>query len=137
MKAADSHLSTFDYDLQMDLATRIRAARRQSGMSQKTMAVQLGVSRGAIANWESSGHAQPSRTNLGKVAAITGVKIEWLARGHGSMIPCPFPDDTTDNGPLIARDAVEARLLNVFRLSSENDKSLIMEVIDSIAALLG
>ena len=121
----------------MDLATRIRTARRHSGMSQKSLAEQLGVSRGAIANWESSGQVRPSRSNLSKIAVVSGVTIEWLARGHGSMIPAPIAEIGTAAGSMIARDPVESRLLNVFRLASENDKSLIMEVIDSIADLLG
>ncbi|MBS0218877.1 MAG: helix-turn-helix transcriptional regulator [Proteobacteria bacterium] len=121
----------------MDLATRIRIARRNSGMSQKSLAERLGVSRGAIANWESSGHARPSRPNLCKVAAITGVTIEWLARGHGSMLPALLPFDLAGNEQMITSDANESRLLSVFRLASVSDKSLIMEVINSIASLLG
>lgn len=120
----------------MDLATRIRTARRKSGLSQKAIAEQLGVSRGAVANWEDTGNGRPSRTNLGRIAIITGVAIDWLARGHGPMqaMPLPLVDQAS---PPVTVDTIETHLLTVFRLASEDDRLLIMEIVDSIANLLG
>lgn len=119
----------------MNLATRIRIARRKSGMSQKTMAEELCVSRGAVANWEGSGRSRPSLTNLCKIAAITGVTVEWLARGNGLINFTSAFDISADTGSRIVSNDIEARLLSIFRLAPEGDRASIMKIIDSIANL--
>ena len=77
------------FNCRMDFSARIRKARRHSGMSQRALAEQLGISRGAVANWEGSRPGRPSTDNLRKMSARTGVSFEWLASGHGEMSPPP------------------------------------------------
>ena len=45
---------------------------------------QTGVTLSTITRWR-KGEAEPSRTNLVKVADKANVKIEWLAAGRGEI----------------------------------------------------
>ena len=69
----------------MDMATRVRVARQRAGMTQSQLAERIGVSRGAVANWEVSQRPRPSASNLVEVATTTEVSVEWLATGRGEI----------------------------------------------------
>ncbi|MGX5731403.1 helix-turn-helix transcriptional regulator [Pseudoxanthomonas beigongshangi] len=69
----------------MDMATRVRVARQRAGMTQSQLAERIGVSRGAVANWEVSQRPKPSASNLVEVATTTEVSVEWLATGRGEI----------------------------------------------------
>lgn len=71
----------------MDMATRVRVARQRTGMTQGQLASRLGVTRGAVANWEVTARPKPSVSNLVEVANTTDVSIEWLATGRGGIVP--------------------------------------------------
>src|SRR5207244_13510331 len=58
------------------LATRIAAARRQIGLTQKDLAVRLGVTLATVARWEAA-TADPA-DRLTDIAAITGKSVPWL-----------------------------------------------------------
>lgn len=60
------------------LGERLRAARTSKGLSQGELAVQVGVSRTAIGQWEVNG-VQPSIERLELAAKILEVRPEWLA----------------------------------------------------------
>ena len=70
----------------MDMATRIRVARRSAGLTQSELAERIGVTRGAVANWEISTRPKPSLGNLVVVATATGVSFEWVATGRGDIL---------------------------------------------------
>jgi transcriptional regulator with XRE-family HTH domain len=70
----------------MKLAMRIRVARRYAKLSQVELAKKLGISRGAVANWESANDAHPAASRMVKLAVLTGVSVEWLVTGRGRMI---------------------------------------------------
>lgn len=70
----------------MKLHERIREARRLLGMSQEAVAAQVGVSRGAVAQWEMPSGTAPSVENLIKMASLSGVSFEWLATGRGAKV---------------------------------------------------
>ncbi|MNM35349.1 anaerobic benzoate catabolism transcriptional regulator [compost metagenome] len=70
----------------MDMATRVRVARQRAGMTQDQLASQVGVTRGAVANWEVSQRPKPSISNLIEVANTTSVSLEWLATGRGGIV---------------------------------------------------
>lgn len=69
----------------MDLETRVRVARQRAGMTQSQLAERIGVTRGAVANWEISKRPKPSVSNLIEIAVATRVSFEWLATGRGDM----------------------------------------------------
>ncbi|MEL6365190.1 MAG: helix-turn-helix transcriptional regulator [Pseudomonadota bacterium] len=62
------------------LGDRIRLARRARGLSQAELAIRLGVSQPAVANWESGAH-DPRHVILGKLAKTLEVSRAWLAQG--------------------------------------------------------
>lgn len=66
------------------LGERIRAARERSGLSQAALGRLFGISREAVAQWE-SGRNAPTADKLGRLAAETKVNVEWLMTGAGTM----------------------------------------------------
>jgi transcriptional regulator with XRE-family HTH domain len=65
------------------IGERIRQARKSRGMSQADLAVRIGVSQPAIANWESGVH-DPRRLTLAKLADALEAPLDWLAAGDRS-----------------------------------------------------
>lgn len=99
----------------MRSAARIRTARRRAGLSQKDLAAQLGVSRGAVANWESAKGVLPATERLQHLAHVTGMAFEWLATGRGAIQYQPSLDDIPAAELEIVEDPMELRLLRAFR----------------------
>jgi len=68
------------------LANRIKAARHRAGMSQRALAARLGVSAGAVAQWELGSHA-PALQKLSKIAdALSTSPDELLGRPPAGLI---------------------------------------------------
>ena len=61
----------------MSLATQIKAARHQAGLSQEQVAAALQVSRQAVSRWE-QGASRPSTENLMALAALFHLSLEQL-----------------------------------------------------------
>jgi transcriptional regulator with XRE-family HTH domain len=59
----------------------LKAARIGHGLSQEDLADKLGVSNGAVGNWE-TGPTIPRPQMLRKIEELLGVKIEKLLTGH-------------------------------------------------------
>lgn len=77
---------------------RIAQLRRNQGMTQQAFADALGVSRGAVANWERGQGIKMD--NLTLIAERFGVPLDWLANGAGEApTPAP-PSDATARGRL-------------------------------------
>jgi DNA-binding XRE family transcriptional regulator len=75
----------------MELKARIFKARNDAKMTQDALAAAVGVTRGAVAQWE-SGDVRPRHTTMLKIAAATGKSIAWLETGgdkDGSAIGMP------------------------------------------------
>lgn len=66
----------------MTLGERIKACRKNSGMSQEKVAELVGVSRQAVTKWE-SGRSAPSTENLFKLAEIFGTTVDMLLDSDG------------------------------------------------------
>ena len=103
----------------MRLSRRIRAARQAAGLSQEILAAKIGVTRGAVSNWERADGSVPARDRLEKIATISDVSYEWLATGRGRMSLGHSPEDI----PAIDADWVEEpderRLLEGYRAAPE------------------
>ena len=63
----------------MTLGERIRSERQRLGLSQKKVAELVGVSRQAVAKWE-SGQSSPSTENLLRLAEILGTTTDLFLR---------------------------------------------------------
>lgn len=115
----------------MRSAARIRTARRRAGLSQKDLAARIGVSRGAVANWESASGVLPATERLQHIAHVTGTAFEWLATGRGAAQYQQSLDDIPAADIEIVEDPMELRLLRAFRMSPRRLHSQIIEFIAS------
>lgn len=101
------------------LSGRIRKARVASGMSQRELARRLGVTRGAVANWECSQPSAPTSERLQHLAHATGVAFEWLATGRGVAAHQSSPDHIPAADMEYVEDPMELRLLRCFRAAPQ------------------
>lgn len=79
------------------LATRLRAAREQAGLSQGQVARMLGLHRPSISEME-AGRRRVTAEEIAKLAGIYGVSVAWLT-------------DTQDTDSQRARIEIAARKL--------------------------
>ncbi|QIL21160.1 helix-turn-helix domain-containing protein [Thermomonas sp. HDW16] len=112
------------------LAGRIRKARLSAGMPQSALAASIGVSRGAVANWESSSAVLPATERLQKIAHVTGTSFEWLATGRGAARYQPDLDDIPAADMEIVEDDLELRLLRAFRSLPQKEHSRFVELLE-------
>jgi transcriptional regulator with XRE-family HTH domain len=92
---------------------RIRAARRARGLTQQDLADAVGVSRSAVAQWETE-RAGQIRGNLSRIAAVLGVSLGFLVDG----------DDQTEAA---THDSAELAMLRLFRECTEADRQLLLQ----------
>lgn len=63
------------------VAQNIRHARVSAGMTQRTVAAELGLDIRAVSRWERAG-ISPSMTNLAKLSDLFGHEIAWFYTEH-------------------------------------------------------
>lgn len=85
------------------MCDRIRRARLTAGLSQSQLALEAGVRRSAVAQWEREGGTFPSVQHLACIAIVTQVHFEWLATGRG-----PGRPEAENDIPLSEETRVEA-----------------------------
>ena len=103
----------------MKLSMRIRIARQRARLSQEALALNLGVTRSAVANWESADGVLPASARLADIARLTNVSFEWLATGRGPLDHCGKDDTPVVEGEMV-HDEYERRLLAAFRRMPEH-----------------
>ena len=104
----------------MELRIRIKRAREGAGLSQRALAERLGVTRGAVGQWE-SGEKKPSRDNLIAVARVTMVKLRDLVEGDGA--------ESNGDGGAFALSESEVDLIRHFRLLPPNARENIHNIV--------
>ena len=68
---------------------RVRRSRRHAGLTAPQLAVQLGLSPGAVAQWETEGKRPRDIVGTSQeVARICGVDYIWLLTGDGKTRGC-------------------------------------------------
>lgn len=75
----------------MNLAHRIQTLRKQKGLSQEELAIELGVSRQAVSKWESE-QAQPELDKILQLSDFFEVSTDYLLKGiepaaHADAMP--------------------------------------------------
>ena len=75
----------------MDFKTRLRAARRARGLSQKALGAALGVTQSAVTAWETGQH-EPGYKTLVPLSRLLGVSIDYLLAGADGKGEAPPPD---------------------------------------------
>jgi transcriptional regulator with XRE-family HTH domain len=99
------------------LADRIRLARHAAKLSQAALAERVGVTPGAVAQWESTNGTKPALERLEAIATATGAVYEWLAIGRGDPRRRKAAAESTPAVALdsFARDFPEEMVLDYFR----------------------
>jgi SOS-response transcriptional repressor LexA len=71
----------------MNINRLIREGRQRLGLSEKQFADAVGVSRGAVQQWEKAGGTAPKRSNQRRVADILGISVAELVSGGSNTRP--------------------------------------------------
>jgi transcriptional regulator with XRE-family HTH domain len=95
-----------------DLGERIRRARVSRGMTQAELAALVGVTRSAVAQWE-TGRAGQVTGNLARIADALGLPVDRLIGRE--------PEATE------ATNATELAMLRLWRECDEDDRQLLLQ----------
>ncbi len=106
-----------------DLAARIRAVRLARGLTQGQLALAVGVTRSAVAQWE-TGRAGQLGSNLARVAEILGTTAGYLLGGALGEGAAPMP-----------MQGNEMALLRAYRDCSPEDQALLLHTAIRLARL--
>ena len=103
-----------------DIGRRIAVSRRERGWTQGDLAKQVGVSRSAVAQWE-TGRAGQVTANLSRIAAVLDVGVEHLMQG-------------ADRRPAVnAINAEETAMLRLFRACGADDRQILLRTARRLA----
>jgi transcriptional regulator with XRE-family HTH domain len=105
-----------------DIGPRIGAARRERGLTQHALAAAVGVSRSAVAQWE-TGRSGQLTAHLSALARALGVGVEFLMHG----------DDK--HAPMRAASGDELALLRLYRECAEEDRQFLLHTARRMARL--
>lgn len=111
-----------DLQQRLGFAKRLKQARERKGLSQHKLAMQLGLTAGAVGQWE-IGANSCQMTTLNKIADILGVTSDWLRKGESG--------DERD----AAKNSGERRTLEVMRsIKAQNADNVVMaiEILEAI-----
>ncbi len=101
---------------------RIRAVRLTRGLTQAELAEAVGVSRSAVAQWETE-RAGQIRGNLTRISAALGVSVQYLLQG----------DEATLTGGEAPENATELALLRLWRACGEEDRAILLRTAARLA----
>src|SRR3984957_3148596 len=108
--------------LPQDIGARIRAAREDQDWTQDQLAAAVGVSRSAVAQWE-TGRAGQVTTNLTRIAEVLAVGVEYIMYGDDKRAPAE------------ARLGDEIALLRLYRDCSAEDRQLLLRTARRLVAV--
>jgi transcriptional regulator with XRE-family HTH domain len=118
------------------LADRIRSSRHAANLSQAALAVRVGVTPGAVAQWESPNGTRPTLERLEVIATVTGAVFDWLATGRGDARRRKTISDSTPAVLLetFAQDINEEVLLDRYRRLPAQARGLLSNFLDAISS---
>ena len=93
--------------------TRIREARRARGLTQADLAAAVGVSRSAVAQWETDRAGQVTG-NLARIAAVLGVPVAQLIAA------------SEVTAGVVTADGSELALVRLYRDCTPADRQLLL-----------
>ncbi len=102
---------------------RIAGLRRERGLSQAGLAAAMGVSRSAVAQWETDRAGQVS-SNLSRVAQVLDVSVEVLLHGEAARGPQGLSGD-------------ELALLRLYRACGPARRSDLLRAARRLARITG
>jgi transcriptional regulator with XRE-family HTH domain len=102
----------------LQIGLRIKKARADKGWSQHALALRLGVTAGAVGQWE-IGANRPQMRTFEKIAEALGVSRDWLLTG----------EDERERG--IAQDVHEKRLLQLARQMPADARAVFVSLMEN------
>ncbi len=109
-----------DIALASSVGHRIRQVRADRGWTQDQLATEVGVSRSAVAQWETD-RAGQVRGNLSRIADVLGVSVEYLLHGAASRAPSG------------AESGDELALLRLYRECDSDDRAFLLRTARKLA----
>ena len=97
------------------IGARIKDVRQERGWTQDQLAQAVGVSRSAVAQWE-TGRAGQITGNLTRIAASLEVGVEYLMHGSDKRAPAEI------------RQGDELALLRLYRECTPEDRQMILRM---------
>lgn len=114
----------------MDIIDRLNLLQQESGMNQKHLAIDIGLSPNAFTVWN-KGETKPALTPLIKISKYFNVSLDWLVFGEDA------PNNDLEN--VIKPDftnPVEKELIDKFRELPDSYQKNVLAYIDGIASTL-
>lgn len=112
---------------------RIRRARTQRKLTQAALALEVGVHRSAVAQWEQHEGTTPGVVHLGRIADALHVSFEWLATGRGRMKIDAAHEPRERIPKEFALDEMEESILFASRHLGERHKTAVLALMESLA----
>ncbi len=106
--------------LHEQIGQRIANIRREAGLTQQDLAETVGVSRSAVAQWE-TGRAGQLIPNLTAIAQALGVGIETLTHGEEKRAPA------------LAASGDELAMLRLYRACRAEDRQILLRTARRLA----
>ena len=106
---------------------RIKECRINSKLSQKFVAVTLGVAAPSVSNWE-SGKTQPTPENLKRLASLFGVTVDYLL-GDEQM-----PTEEIKNQPPAQGEELDNQLVSMLMSLNEQDAQRVRDFVQGLKA---
>ena len=107
---------------QIEIGRRIRSARQDRGLTQEALATAVGVSRSAVAQWE-TGRAGQLTAHLAGLAGALEVGVEFLMHGADKRAPA------------LAASGDELALLRLYRECADEDRQFLLRTARRMARL--
>jgi len=107
-----------------DIGLRIRNLRRERGITQDELAQQVGVSRSAVAQWE-TGRTGQITGNLSRIADVLDASVEFLVYGGDKQ------------APMQAQQGDELALLRLYRECDAEDRQILLRTARRLARSSG
>lgn len=98
-------------------SSRIKQAREQRGITQKMLAIKLGIAQTTVSGWE-NGAKRPSVDTIVRLSQILGVTTDYLL--EVSDVPLAA---TAINTPYVAVSHFEKSVLEMFRSADKTTQA--------------
>ena len=108
----------------MEMKERIKTARKSARLTQDELAIQIGVSRAAVVQWERGQTKSLKGENLARAARALGVESLWIATGEEPM-----------HAPLMARDDpddVPREIVQAWRQLDRNTRAHLLALMQAL-----
>lgn len=102
----------------MDMGDRIKHARLEAGLTQPALGKKIGVSKGAISQWENGNVNNLKMANLFAMEDATGFHARWLALDEGPQrlsSAAPTPEEFDARAELLD----DSGLATILRLAAD------------------